>query len=134
MFIAFVRKEESGLRKLVSIVFIGSLLGICLFLIVNTLNKRSDREIKDDNNKPYITITETVSSEGNNPETKSNCYEYDIDPEDYETEDEYNAAVREAKYGWRDTCEDGSDYGINPEDYETEDEYLEALAEADEIF
>lgn len=79
MFIAFVRKEESGLRKLVSIVFIGSLLGIFLFLIVNTLNKRSDREIKDDNNKPYITITETVSSEGNNPETKSNCYEYDID-------------------------------------------------------
>ena len=39
--------------------------------------------------------------------------------------------MREAKYGWRDTCDDGSDYGINPEEYETEDEYLEALGEAE---
>lgn len=58
--------------------------------------------------------------------------EFDIDPEDYETEEEYEEALAEAKekVAWRDTCEDGSDVLIDPEDYETEDEYNEALAEA----
>jgi len=52
---------------------------------------------------------------------------YGIDPEDYETRDEYNEALRQEKYAWRDFCEDGIDYGISPEDYETEEEYNEAL-------
>lgn len=55
-----------------------------------------------------------------------------IDPEDYETEDEYNEALQEARSAWRDTCEDGSEYGLDPEYYETEDEYNEALEEAQE--
>ena len=56
--------------------------------------------------------------------------EYDVDPEDYETEDEFEEALNEAKYGWRDLCEDGSDYDLDPEDYETEEEYMDALEDA----
>lgn len=58
--------------------------------------------------------------------------EFDLDPEDYDTEEEYEEALAEAKekVAWRDTCEDGSDVFIDPEDYETEDEYNEALEEA----
>ena len=56
--------------------------------------------------------------------------DYGIFPEDYETEEEYEAALEEAGYGWRDTCESDSETGIDPEDYETEEEYEQALAEA----
>ncbi|MDO4343351.1 MAG: hypothetical protein Q4C50_00975 [Eubacteriales bacterium] len=58
--------------------------------------------------------------------------EFDLAPEDYETEEEYEEALAKAKekIAWRDTCEDGSEYGLDPEDYETEDEYNEALEEA----
>ena len=52
---------------------------------------------------------------------------YGIDPNDYETRDEYNEALSREKHGWRDYCEDGSDYGISPEDYETEEEYNAAI-------
>ena len=58
--------------------------------------------------------------------------EYGIDPEDYETEEEYEEALTEEKYGWRDLCEDGSEYGIDSEDYETEEEYEAAILEAAE--
>lgn len=58
--------------------------------------------------------------------------DFDLDPEDYETEEEYEEALREAQTAWRDTCEDGSEYGLDPEDYETEEEYEEALEEAQE--
>ena len=53
--------------------------------------------------------------------------EYGINPEDYETEEEYEDALEREKYGWRESCEDGAEYGINPECYETQDEYNEAL-------
>ncbi len=56
--------------------------------------------------------------------------EYGIDPEDYETEEDYNEALEEAKHAWRDIAEDGFEFGIDPEDYETEQEYNEALEEA----
>lgn len=56
--------------------------------------------------------------------------EYCIFPEDYETEDEYNDALEEARHAWRDTCEDRSDFGIDPEDYETEDEYNDAFEDS----
>ena len=56
--------------------------------------------------------------------------EYDVDLEDYETEEEYLEALDEEKYGWRDTAEDGDEYGLDPEDYETEEEYLDALDDA----
>ena len=56
-------------------------------------------------------------------------FEYDVDPEDYDTEEEYMEALNKEKYGWRETCEDGFDYGVDPEDYETEEEYMEMLKE-----
>lgn len=58
--------------------------------------------------------------------------EYGLDPEDYETEEEYGEALEEAKdkVAWRDFCEDGSDVCVAPEEYETEEEYNEALQEA----
>ena len=62
-------------------------------------------------------------------ETCEDGSEYDLDPEDYETEEEYEEALEEEKYGWRETCGDGSEYGLDPEDYETEEEYEEALEE-----
>lgn len=48
---------------------------------------------------------------------------YDIDPEDYETAEEYLDALQEA-------IEEESGYAIDPEDYDTEEEYLDALQEA----
>ena len=48
---------------------------------------------------------------------------YGIDPNNYETREEYNEALSREKHRWRDYCEDDSDYGISPEDYETEEEY-----------
>ena len=54
-------------------------------------------------------------------------FEYGVDPEDYETEEEYMEALNAEKYGWRDYCEDGEEYGLNPKDFETEEEYMEAL-------
>ena len=62
-------------------------------------------------------------------ETCEDGSQYDLDPEDYETEEEYEEALEEEKYGWRETCEDGSEFGLDPEDYETEEEYEEALEE-----
>lgn len=56
-------------------------------------------------------------------------FEFGVDPEDYETEEEYNEALNEAKYGWRDNCESVLDTGVDPEDFETEDEYQDALEE-----
>ena len=56
--------------------------------------------------------------------------EYGVDPFDYETEEEYERAIKKAKYAWRDTCEDGFQYGVHPQDYETEEDYLSALDDA----
>ena len=56
-------------------------------------------------------------------------FEFGVDPEDYETEEEYEEALNEAKYGWRDNCESVLDTGVDPEDFETEDEYQDALEE-----
>lgn len=53
--------------------------------------------------------------------------EYGIDPDDFDTEEEYEEALTEAKYGWREECVDGLEYGVTPEDYETEEEYNEAI-------
>ena len=56
--------------------------------------------------------------------------EYGLDPEDYETEDEYNDALYEEKCAWREDRTDGTKYGLNPDDYESEDEFEEALDKA----
>lgn len=59
-------------------------------------------------------------------------FEYGIDPDDYIIRQEYEEAVFEAKYGWRDLVDisESVEYDIDPEDYETEDEYLQALEDA----
>ena len=83
--------------------------------------------------------------------------EYNINPTDYETADEYADALANAKqyntiskedkqvssmdiyenqhsmekkHVWRKYCEDGTKYGIDPMDYETADDYEEALSKA----
>lgn len=53
--------------------------------------------------------------------------EYDLDPLDYETEDEYNAAIQTEKYRWRRWHSEAKLYGIDVNAYETEDEYNEVL-------
>lgn len=53
-----------------------------------------------------------------------------IDPEDYQTEEDYEEALAEARNAWRYTAEDGSEYGLDPDDFESEDAYNEALEEA----
>ena len=53
--------------------------------------------------------------------------EYDLDPLDYETEDEYNAAIHNEKYRWRRWHSEAKRYGIDVNAYETEDEYNEVL-------
>ena len=64
---------------------------------------------------------------------RDNCEdgsEWDIDPYDYDTEEEYLEALHEVKYEWREYAEDGEIWGLDPEDFETEEEYEEALEEA----
>lgn len=58
--------------------------------------------------------------------------EYGLDPADYDTEEEYEEALEDARSEteWRTFCEDGSEYGLDPENYDTEEEYEEALEEA----
>ena len=53
--------------------------------------------------------------------------EYGVDPEDYETEQAYEDALK--RYAWRLECEDGTEYDVDPMDFETEEAYNEALAE-----
>lgn len=38
-------------------------------------------------------------------------------------------AVEEAKYEWREYCENGWEYDLDPMDFETEEEYQDALEE-----
>ena len=54
---------------------------------------------------------------------------YGLDPVNFETEEEYDAALHEEKYGWRKYCADGSKYGLDPVNFETEEEYDAALHE-----
>ena len=49
-----------------------------------------------------------------------------MDPRDYDTEQEYNDALLNEKYAWRDWAAQNDTLGLNPEDYETEKEYNEA--------
>lgn len=54
---------------------------------------------------------------------------YDIDPLDYDTEEEYNAAILEEKYRWRNWyARDAARYHLDLTAYETEEEFEKALA------
>lgn len=60
--------------------------------------------------------------------TCQNGDEWDIDPLDYETEEEYNQDLEAEKYAWREFYDcDTEETGIDPMDYETEEEYIDAV-------
>lgn len=65
---------------------------------------------------------------------RQNCQDgspYDIDPLDYETEDAYNQAIYEEKYGWRQwAAVDGKKLGIDPAAFETEDAFYAVYDQA----
>lgn len=65
---------------------------------------------------------------------RRNCVdgsEYDIDPLDYETEAEYNQAIYDEKYAWRQWAAiDARKYGIDPTAFETEEAFSTAVDNA----
>lgn len=75
-----------------------------------------------------------VKKEKSKYQWRKNCRDNEgtgVSPYDYETEEEYEEALEEAKHEWRD------DYfstelktGVSSVDYETEEEYREAVEEA----
>lgn len=80
-------------------------------------------------------IFEDCTREENDTSWRDYCEDgsdYDIDPEDYEDEYDYEDALEEAKNAWREDCEDGSEYDLDPDDFDSEDEYLDALEDARE--
>ena len=97
------------------------------FIILDTILSEDEKREEDENEDD---IFDTSDSDDDWRGEHDEGYEYDVDPNDYDTEDEYLDALEEAKYGWRETYEDDTDYDVDPEDYETEEEYLEALEEA----
>ena len=59
---------------------------------------------------------------------------YNIDPLDYETEQEYNQAIHDAKYAWRRWASyDARKYGIDPVAFEKEEDFNAAVNEARKI-
>ena len=58
------------------------------------------------------------------------AWELCIFREDYDSRDEYLDALNEARFGWRECCDDGSAYGIYPYDFNTEEAYDRALEKA----
>ena len=99
------------------------------FLILDEINDRIQREI-DERDAPHSDVNTDDEEEENV------LFEYGIDREDYLTEEDYLEAVDEAKHGWRDTAEDGSQFNLKPEDFETLEEYEVAPEEAkqEELF
>lgn len=87
----------------------------------------------DPDDELYIDTESYSTPRDNRYAWRLNCEDgskYGIDPDDYETREEYNTALKHEKYSWRSWCEDGSKYGLDPKDFETEDEYKEAFDEA----
>lgn len=95
------------------------------FLILDEIDNEMQREIEAGESK-------TVSTEIDDDDDDDDAIlpDHGIDRDDYDTREEYLEAVREAKYGWRDTVEDGSKYGLDSEDFEALEAYEEALEEA----
>ena len=52
--------------------------------------------------------------------------EYGLDPCDYDSEQEYLAALHSEKYAWRERCKESDTLGLDPEQFETEDEFDDA--------
>lgn len=55
--------------------------------------------------------------------------EYGIDPQDYDTEEDYARVVRKARYRWREKYKWNFESETDPEQYETEEDYLLAREE-----
>lgn len=98
------------------------------YMIINECMKEDS---DDDDDSSFV--SSGIFSSGADHSWRS-LYDYDletdIDPDDYETEDEYQEALNAAKTAWRDYHFYDSKTGIDPNDYETEEEFEEALAEA----
>lgn len=63
--------------------------------------------------KPYTPSHHDYSTNYSDPDWWDTCEdgsEYDLDPDDFDDEDEYNDALEEARNAWKDDCEDGSEY------------------------
>ena len=56
---------------------------------------------------------------------------WNVDPDDYESEEEFEEALEEAKHQWREDYTDDEDTGVSPYDYETEEEYEYAVDAAE---
>lgn len=52
---------------------------------------------------------------------------YDLDPEDFDSEEEYEDALAEAKEEWLDAYEEGWRYDLEPEDFDSIEEYKDAI-------
>lgn len=107
-------------------------------MMLNHIEKEMREESTDDSDDfdddlDFIGESDSYSDEPDSSwrDTCEDGSEYGLDPQDYDNEDEYLDSLNEAKYEWRDFCDDeGHEYDIDPEDYETEDEYNAAVREA----
>lgn len=56
--------------------------------------------------------------------------DYDLDPQDFSSEEEYEEALEQAQKAWKAPYRDNPPLGVDPDLYDTEDEYLEAVEDA----
>lgn len=97
------------------------------FMILDTILSEDEKREEEEDDDIFST-SDTDAEDWRDEHDEG--YEFDVDPYDYDTEDEYLEALEEAKHGWRETYANDNDFDIDPEDFETEEEYLEALEEA----
>ena len=96
------------------------------FLILNEIEDEIQREIEARESRS--TAFDIDEEDDDDDEI---LLEYGIDRDDFFTREDFLEAVREAKYGWRDTIDDECyDYDIDPDDYETPEDFEDALEEA----
>lgn len=100
------------------------------------LEELTKEESDDDSDEAGLSITIDISlgSGGDEDDDWRDQYygnEYYVEPDDFDTEEEYLAAVEE-KRAWIDGISDkimslADDYDIEPEDFDTYDEFIAAL-------
>ena len=59
-------------------------------------------------------------------------FDYGLDPEDFDTEEEYEEALDEAKSEWDEAFERAANIGLSPEDFDSLEEFKEKLDEVTE--
>lgn len=151
---------RNGSRGIISL---GGLVGVTKGINDIQREQQNHSEHSHATNAPPAISDEGITGKGNCHKMPSrrnlwrmHCEDgsiYGVNPEDYNSADEYKQALENAKhidknswqkqdepsvevtpdkrntnhFTWRKYCEDGKPYGVNPEDYETADEYEEAL-------